>query len=186
MAPNTSSLYDKPSAADPSAENAVMVSKSSEATSAAAATPSATTMTSSSSVSTSAGVPSSSPSGRFVPSVLDGVAASLSARKSCLKRPMPVSPRLEAVDKPAAKPSSEEEDEEKPQARPAQKNRRRCWACRAKVGLTAVTCRCEYTFCSKHRYAEEHACAFNFKTAGKRKLAEDNPRVVPAKVARIN
>ncbi|KAF4318847.1 hypothetical protein BBO99_00006737 [Phytophthora kernoviae] len=69
---------------------------------------------------------------------------------------------------------------------PVQKNRRRCWECKKKVGLTAVTCRCDYTFCDKHRYAEEHSCAFNFKTAGKRKLEAENPLVVPRKVARIN
>ena len=67
-----------------------------------------------------------------------------------------------------------------------QVNRRRCWECKAKVGLTAVACRCSFTFCSKHRYAEEHECGFNFKTAAKRKLVEDNPVVVPSKVARIN
>lgn len=188
MAPNTSSLYNKPAAADAPADNAVMVSKTpaaapSDATSAASVSPSTTTMTSSSSVSTAS--PSSpddvclgTSAPRFSPSVLDSVKASLAGRKSCLKRPMPPSPRPAAA---LATPKKAEEP-----ARPVQKNRRRCWECRAKVGLAAVTCRCEYTFCNKHRYAEEHHCSFNFKTAGKRKLAEDNPRVVPAKVARIN
>ncbi|CCI49933.1 unnamed protein product [Albugo candida] len=68
---------------------------------------------------------------------------------------------------------------------PIQKNRRRCWECKARIGLTAVTCHCGFKFCNLHRYAEEHNCTFNFKLATKRKLTSENPRVVPAKVARI-
>lgn len=124
---------------------------------------------------------------RVSPVVLQNVTA-LTYRKSCLKRSkssiFPPMTQCEG-EKPVALVAKE------PQARVQdlnliQKNRRRCWQCRAKVGLTAVKCRCDYTFCGKHRYAEEHNCAFNFKTAGKRKLEEENPVVVPAKLARIN
>ncbi|ETI32554.1 hypothetical protein F443_20658 [Phytophthora nicotianae P1569] len=122
------------------------------------------------------------------PAVLQSVKASLTYRKSCLKRSkssvLPPSP-LCADEKPVAK-VVEDKPEKKEDTKPVQKNRRRCWECKVKVGLTAVKCRCDYTFCGKHRYAEEHNCAFNFKTAGKRKLEEENPVVVPAKVARIN
>lgn len=68
---------------------------------------------------------------------------------------------------------------------PSQKNKRRCWTCNIKIGLTAVTCRCDYTFCNKHRYAEEHNCQFNFKSVAKRKLEQENPQVIPAKFARM-
>ncbi|CAK4644351.1 unnamed protein product [Aphanomyces euteiches] len=67
-----------------------------------------------------------------------------------------------------------------------QTNKRRCWTCKQKIALSAVTCRCGYTFCNRHRYAEEHNCVFDFKNVAKRKLEEENPRVVPLKVARIN
>ncbi|CAH0488278.1 unnamed protein product [Peronospora farinosa] len=121
------------------------------------------------------------------PAVLQSVKTSLTFRKSCLKRSksstLPLSVFCEdsmAVAKQVTK------IEEKKEGRPVQKNRRRCWECKRKVGLAAVKCRCDYTFCGKHRYAEEHKCVFNFKTAGKRKLEEENPVVVPSKVARIN
>ena len=43
-----------------------------------------------------------------------------------------------------------------------QDDKTKCWNCKKKVGLLGVQCRCEYVFCSKHRYPEEHACDFNF------------------------
>ncbi|KAL3662035.1 hypothetical protein V7S43_012842 [Phytophthora oleae] len=132
-------------------------------------------------------VPSAPRYARVPPAVLQSVKASLTYRKSCLKRSKStvLPPAAFCEDhEPVAK--LEEKTKEKKDTKPVQKNRRRCWECKVKVGLTAVKCRCDYTFCGKHRYAEEHNCAFNFKTAGKRKLEEENPVVVPAKVARIN
>ncbi|KAF1774498.1 hypothetical protein GQ600_10291 [Phytophthora cactorum] len=82
---------------------------------------------------------------------IQSVKASLTYRKSCLKR------SKSSITK--VKSNKKKED-----SKPVQKNRRRCWECKVKVGLTAG----------------------NFKTAGKRKLEEENPVVVPAKVARIN
>ncbi|KAE9303446.1 hypothetical protein PR003_g22005 [Phytophthora rubi] len=123
---------------------------------------------------------------RVPPVVLQSVKASLSFRKSCLKRSKSSAPPPAAFETHPAAALRVEENTEKKDTKPAQKNRRRCWQCKVKVGLTAVKCRCDYTFCGKHRYAEEHSCAFNFKTAAKRKLEEENPVVVPSKVARIN
>lgn len=124
---------------------------------------------------------------RVVSMGLEDAKKTLVHRKSCLK---PSSSFLPSSfpEIPAETPKREPIVEEKPKepAAPIQKNRRRCWECKAKVGLTALTCKCDYTFCSKHRYAEEHNCKFNFKSAAKRKLEDENPRVVPAKVARIN
>jgi len=136
--------------------------------------------------SVSSGIASSEQHGRFArvsPHGLESVKPLAHGfRKSCLKRSNSCLPadisilkqeaiKLEASEVPAV---------------PVQKNRRRCWECKVKVGLTAVRCRCDYTFCNKHRYAEEHSCSFDFKVSAKRKLEEENPRVVPLKVARIN
>jgi hypothetical protein len=129
-------------------------------------------------------------------SELDDSKKTMVFRKSCLKRQSSFSPsslndihpdaiKIEKVEILSASSLQEDEKEKEPAA-PVQKNRRRCWECKAKVGLTAVTCRCDFTFCNKHRYAEEHNCRFNFKSAAKRKLEVENPRVVPSKVARIN
>ncbi|KAG3003861.1 hypothetical protein PC119_g15816 [Phytophthora cactorum] len=101
------------------------------------------------------------------PAVLPSVKASLTYRKSCLKRSkssvlLPTA--FSEEEKPTAKITKVKSNKKKEDSKPVQKNRRRCWECKVKVGLTAV----------------------NFKTAGKRKLEEENPVVVPPKVARIN
>ncbi|KAI8468552.1 MAG: zinc finger protein, major isoform [Monoraphidium minutum] len=61
----------------------------------------------------------------------------------------------------------------------------RCQSCRKKVGLTGFACKCGMLFCSQHRYAEAHACTFDYKTAEREKLAANNPLVQASKVERI-
>ncbi|CAO2182789.1 unnamed protein product [Urochloa humidicola] len=56
-------------------------------------------------------------------------------------------------------------------------------ACYKKVGLTGFVCRCGKTYCGRHRYAEEHGCAFDFKAAGRDAIARSNPRVKGEKLA---
>ncbi|CAM9886317.1 unnamed protein product [Heterosigma akashiwo] len=57
-----------------------------------------------------------------------------------------------------------------PSAAPIQKNRKRCFTCRKKVGLTGIECRCKYVFCGTHRYPDAHDCQFDFKTADRADL----------------
>ncbi|RLN50926.1 hypothetical protein BBJ29_009982 [Phytophthora kernoviae] len=66
-------------------------------------------------------------------------------------------------------------EDEKPAEKLVQKNKKRCWECKKKVGLTAIECRCGYVFCSSHRYADQHSCSFDFKTADRAELARRNP-----------
>lgn len=54
--------------------------------------------------------------------------------------------------------------------RPEQKNRKRCFTCSKKVGYTGISCRCNYVFCSLHRYPEQHSCDFDFKTSDRNDL----------------
>ncbi|GJN16133.1 hypothetical protein PR202_gb03091 [Eleusine coracana subsp. coracana] len=61
----------------------------------------------------------------------------------------------------------------------------RCASCRKKVGLLGFACRCGGTFCSVHRYAEKHACDFDFKTADRKQIAKNNPLVVAPKINKI-
>ncbi|KAG1690012.1 hypothetical protein DVH05_001839 [Phytophthora capsici] len=56
-----------------------------------------------------------------------------------------------------------------------QKNKKRCWECKKKVGLTAIECRCGYVFCSSHRFEDQHNCTFDFKTSDRAELARRNP-----------
>ena len=56
-----------------------------------------------------------------------------------------------------------EKTEEKQQELVTEQRNGRCAACKAKVGLTAIKCRCGGIFCARHRYAEAHACQFDYK-----------------------
>ncbi|KAF8710018.1 hypothetical protein HU200_029745 [Digitaria exilis] len=69
------------------------------------------------------------------------------------------------------------------QKKPAAANR--CTACRKKVGLLGFRCCCGETFCGAHRYAEKHACSFDYKTAARERIAKNNPVVVADKIAKI-
>lgn len=79
---------------------------------------------------------------------------------------------LEAA--PAVAVAAESEGD-KPADKPVQKNKKRCWECKKKVGLTAIECRCGFVFCNAHRYADQHSCSFDFKAADRAELARRNP-----------
>jgi hypothetical protein len=68
---------------------------------------------------------------------------------------------------------------------PCSKGPSRCQHCRKKVGLTGFKCKCGLLFCGQHRYAEVHACTFDYKTSERAKLAESNPLVQADKVQRF-
>ncbi|KAL5973549.1 switch-activating protein Sap1 [Asimina triloba] len=61
----------------------------------------------------------------------------------------------------------------------------RCSCCRKKVGLTGFRCRCGDMFCSEHRYSDRHVCGYDYKAAGREKIARENPVVKAAKIVRI-
>uniref|UniRef100_A0A7N0UHI5 Uncharacterized protein n=1 Tax=Kalanchoe fedtschenkoi TaxID=63787 RepID=A0A7N0UHI5_KALFE len=50
----------------------------------------------------------------------------------------------------------------------------RCQRCNRKVGLLGFACRCGGLFCGAHRYADEHACSFDFKEFDRKNLAQNN------------
>ena len=68
---------------------------------------------------------------------------------------------------------------------PAKPAASRCAACRKKVGLLGFRCCCGETFCGAHRYAEKHACGFDYKRAGRERIAKNNPVVVADKIAKL-
>jgi hypothetical protein len=75
-----------------------------------------------------------------------------------------------AKEAPSACSPESEASIELLQASQAQKRSGRCEACRVKVGLTAITCRCGGTYCARHRYAEAHCCKFDYKTFQRSRL----------------
>lgn len=42
--------------------------------------------------------------------------------------------------------------------------------CKAKLALTDSACKCTGVYCMKHRHAETHSCAFDYKGEGMNKL----------------
>lgn len=50
--------------------------------------------------------------------------------------------------------------------------KKKCPLCSEKIHLYGFECRCGLSFCSKHRYPENHNCSFNFKEYDKKKLKE--------------
>ena len=61
----------------------------------------------------------------------------------------------------------------------------RCGACRKKLTLTDLACRCKARFCSAHRAPEEHACTHDFKADANAILKQQLERVVADKVERL-
>jgi len=66
-----------------------------------------------------------------------------------------------------------------------QKDTTKCWLCKKKVGLLGFRCRCNYVYCSRHRYSDQHICDFDYKTAGKEAIRKANPVVKGSKIAQI-
>eukprot|EP00326_Haptolina_ericina_P024233 CAMPEP_0181199372 /NCGR_PEP_ID=MMETSP1096-20121128/17136_1 /TAXON_ID=156174 ORGANISM="Chrysochromulina ericina, Strain CCMP281" /NCGR_SAMPLE_ID=MMETSP1096 /ASSEMBLY_ACC=CAM_ASM_000453 /LENGTH=191 /DNA_ID=CAMNT_0023289539 /DNA_START=264 /DNA_END=839 /DNA_ORIENTATION=+ len=75
---------------------------------------------------------------------------------------------------------SEEPNDEPPKKK--QVNTSRCWSCNKKIGLLGFQCKCEYFFCSEHRYSDRHECMFDFKAQGKQLLTKANPTIAPSKL----
>eukprot|EP00252_Welwitschia_mirabilis_P013454 TRINITY_DN2959_c0_g2_i1.p1 TRINITY_DN2959_c0_g2~~TRINITY_DN2959_c0_g2_i1.p1 ORF type:complete len:167 (-),score=15.14 TRINITY_DN2959_c0_g2_i1:365-865(-) len=94
-------------------------------------------------------------------------------------------PKTEIVEQSSnisAPPASESCSSSQP---PAEAAPNRCYSCRKRVGLTGFKCRCGYTFCGLHRYAEKHSCSFDFKASGREAIAKANPVVKAPKVDKI-
>lgn len=94
--------------------------------------------------------------------------------------------RNDAVTSEATpKPMEDLPQEEKKDERPVQVNKKRCWKCNKKTGILGFECRCGYSFCGDHRYAEAHSCDFDYQEHGRKILANNNPNCTSAKVEKI-
>lgn len=59
-----------------------------------------------------------------------------------------------------------------------------CALCSKKLKfISTFTCRCQKSFCVRHRFFDQHACTFNYKDEAKSKLFEKNPKVAPKKIS---
>ena len=61
----------------------------------------------------------------------------------------------------------------------------RCYTCAKRVGLLGFACKCSFTFCSGHRYADAHACTFDYKAAAATHLTKANPLVAASKITKV-
>lgn len=87
-----------------------------------------------------------------------------------------------AVAAPVAEPEAAAPMEEE---RRVQADTSRCFACSKKVGLLGFRCRCDYVFCSTHRYSDKHNCSFDYKKLAQTQLQKANPVVAGSKVQKI-
>ncbi|GFY36244.1 AN1-type zinc finger protein 6 [Trichonephila clavipes] len=67
----------------------------------------------------------------------------------------------------------------------ARRNKRKCFVCNKKLGLTAITCRCGGLFCSNHRYDKEHDCSFDYKSMGAEEIRKNNPLIIAEKIPKL-
>jgi len=97
--------------------------------------------------------------------------------------PTPLSPAPQPTTTPSTSAPAEEGNQE--EERRVQADTTRCWSCNKKVGLLGFKCRCDYVFCSLHRYSDKHACSFDYKAMAKANLQKANPVVMAPKVNKI-
>jgi len=81
--------------------------------------------------------------------------------------------------------TTKEEEEEPSSPKVLQQDKGRCWHCKKKVGYLGFPCKCEYVFCAKHRYCNEHDCSFDYHTSGKATLRKANVAISAPKLEQI-
>lgn len=111
-----------------------------------------------------------------------------SSAKSAVEKsllPVPSSSSADAAEVALPTPAPAVVEAADPSPAPSSSGPNRCSACRKRVGLTAIRCRCGATFCGSHRYPEKHGCTFDFKAAGREAIAHANPLVKAEKLHRI-
>lgn len=58
-----------------------------------------------------------------------------------------------------------------------------CSKCNKKLKfISTFKCRCENFYCNKHRFYDQHDCAFDYKKHAINKLRETNPKIVAKKI----
>lgn len=61
----------------------------------------------------------------------------------------------------------------------------KCFLCHKRVGLLEFKCRCDNTFCSKHRQPEYHNCSFDYKRLNLVNLTRKLTKLKPDKIIKI-
>jgi len=114
------------------------------------------------------------------PIVIPKPAAPPSVATDKPKDESPVAPTTDATPTTSVPPDAAGQDDPK-----AQKDTTRCWSCNKKVGLLGFKCKCNYVFCSRHRYNDKHDCTYDYKGAARTVLLKENPVVIASKVDKL-
>lgn len=61
----------------------------------------------------------------------------------------------------------------------------RCQACRRKITLTYIECRCKGLFCGAHIYPDMHSCRYDHKKFNQELIKKNNPKVIHTKFEKI-
>jgi len=88
-------------------------------------------------------------------------------------------------DKDLAKGSPQTPADGSDPPKTSKKKKNRCTKCKVNVGVIGFPCRCGGTFCSTHRYANEHNCSFDYREHGAEEIRKNNPQVIGEKVTKI-
>eukprot|EP00026_Physarum_polycephalum_P012078 Phypoly_transcript_12348.p1 GENE.Phypoly_transcript_12348~~Phypoly_transcript_12348.p1 ORF type:complete len:199 (+),score=29.81 Phypoly_transcript_12348:73-597(+) len=99
--------------------------------------------------------------------------------------PTPSSPAPASPSTPTPTPDTTTTEESGDEPKKVQTDTTRCWSCNKKVGLLGFKCRCDYVFCSMHRYSDKHSCPFDYKAMARANLQKANPVIKGAKVEKI-
>ncbi|KAF6005359.1 Zinc finger, AN1-type domain 6 [Cyanidiococcus yangmingshanensis] len=92
---------------------------------------------------------------------------------------------LKTVSEDAAAAEESQVGTSQPLLKKEQKDHGHCFQCNRRVGLLGFKCRCGYTFCSVHRYAEQHDCDYDYRARAREQLANANPVVAASKLEKI-
>ena len=62
----------------------------------------------------------------------------------------------------------------------------KCFYCKKKISIgMEIKCKCNNLFCIKHKLSEDHKCPYNYKLYGRKKIIENNPRIINNKIIKI-
>lgn len=62
----------------------------------------------------------------------------------------------------------------------------RCSQCNCKINITnSLQCKCDKTFCMKHRFFADHSCTYDYKSEERKKISDANPQIIADKLIKI-
>lgn len=60
-----------------------------------------------------------------------------------------------------------------------------CGICNKKLPIFVIKCKCNKSYCSIHRYSDEHDCTYDYKTEFQKELTLKNKKIKVMKVEKI-